>query len=426
MTEDSKEEILQRLKTAFKRAKEIYEANPIPRDLHEGTIIANHWLLMTATYSGLEQTLKFLIAIENSQSIQDYLKDKSNYIHDLSNLYGQLGNETKQLLEDHYIQFQSIHYYIPMKDIGKFLSHVSGNKGIGYQLWRYSLIEHYNQPPVNSVDAMITIWGLAVEICAYRIYQKFKPRLPAQKIQFKLKQSFTKAYMNVAIFDQNNGKPYPNLEKEIKLLYQRFDCPLNLFTKILWNYDRFETHGLDNVSEKLSEVINEWAGLVLENPKHYIDSTLKVFLGRSTGRTIIGESIRWNSHSGKFENVPWSLDCRSMESKPKNAVKVRNNTENEIKRLRIILYKNGFLIKENLFSYCSDVPGKNLYYCIMEVLEKGSQEPVFSLWQLKKYSERIFYFMEEKDIETPIPEIERWINDKKRKQDMERELGLYP
>ncbi len=413
MTEDSKEEILQRLKTAYKVTKELYEANPIPRDLHEGTNIANHWPLLTATYSGLEQTLKFLIAIENSQSIQDYLKDKSNYIHDLSSLYGQLRNENKQILNDYYIQFQSLHCYIPMEDIYSFLKNVSGNKGNGYQLWRYSLLEHYNQPPVNSVDAMIAIWGMAVEICAYRIYQEFKPRLLAQKIQFKLNQSFTRTYRKVSISDQNQGKPYPNLEKKINQLYQRFDCPLNLFTKILWNYDRYETHGLENVPEKLSEVINEWARLVLENRKHCTDSTLKVFLDRSTAKTIIGESIRWNSQTGKFDTVPWSLDCRSRESEPKNAIKVRNNPESEIKRLRIIFYKNDFLIKENLFSYRADGPGKNLYYCIMEVSEKGSQEPVFSLWQQKIYSDKIFHFKEEKDIVTPIPEIEKWISDKK-------------
>ena len=426
MIVDNKREILQRLKTAFKKTKKLFEDNPIPRDLHPGTNIANYWPIITATYSGLEQTLKFLIAIENSQSIQEFLTNDANFTHNLSYLFGQLGNQTKNMLEDDYIQFQSLHCYIPKENIGSFIEHVSGSDGKGYQLWRYSLIQYYNQPPVNSVEAMIAIWGTCIEICEYRIYQNFEPRFPAQKFQFKLKQSFNVAYKSVSISDQNQGKPFPNIVLERNLLYQRFGCPLNLFVKVLWNYDRFETHGLDDVSEKLSEVINEFAKSVLENREKYKDSSFKLFLDRLTGRTIIGESIWWNSQSGKFENVPWSLDYRSVESEPKNAIKVRIYTVNEIKSLRKIFYKNDFIIKENLSFHNEDISEKDHYCCIMEVSEKGSKEPVFSLWQQKIYSDRIFYFVEENAIETLNHGIEKWIRDKKRKQILEKDLGQKP
>ena len=426
MAGDDKEEILQRLETAFKKTKELLEDNPIPRDLHPGTNIANYWPIITATYSGLEQTLKFLIAIENSQSIQEFLDNKTKRTHNLSKLFGQLGDQTKKMLEDDYIQFQSIHCYIPMEDIDSFLENVSGSDGRGYQLWRYSLIEYYNQPPVNSVEAMIAVWGTCIEICEYRIYQNFEPRLPAQKIQFILNRSFNGAYRKVCIFDQNQGKPFPDIRLEINFLYQRFDCRLNLFAKILWNYDRFETHGLADVSKKLSEVINEFAKSILENREKYKDSSLKLFLDRSIGRTIIGESIKWNSQSGKFENVPWSLDYRSVESEPKNAIKVRIYTENEIKWLRTIFYKNDFIIKENLSFNNEDISEKDHYCCIMQVSEKGIKEPVFSLWQQKIYADRIFYFKEENMIESLNPEIEKWISDKKRKQILEKDLGLKP
>ena len=294
MAGDDKEEILQRLKTAFQKTKKLYEDNPIPRDLHQGTNISNHWPIITATYSGLEQTLKFLIANENCQPIQEFLNNKTNRIHDLSSLFGQLGNQTKKLLEDDYIQFQSLHWYIPIEDIGSFLAHVSGNDGKGYQLWRYSLIQYYNQPPVNSVEAMIAIWGTSIKICEHRINQNYELRLLAQEIQFILENHFPHPYSNISDFHQ----------KDINLLYQRFGSPLNLFAKILRNFDRLETHGLTGVSEELSEAIDEWVKFVLEDHELNKDISLKLFLDRSTGKTNTGDSFGWDSKLGKFENVP--------------------------------------------------------------------------------------------------------------------------
>ena len=62
MTREEKIEKLQRLFTAHKKTKETLEREPVTSEWHPGTDIARKWTVITAAYSGLEQTFKFLIA----------------------------------------------------------------------------------------------------------------------------------------------------------------------------------------------------------------------------------------------------------------------------------------------------------------------------------------------------------------------------
>ena len=86
MTKKEKSEILQRLIVAQKKTNEMFGREPISRDLHPGSDIAQRWTLITAAYSGLEQTLKFLIAVEKSQIINELLNYQSQGNEDGKNL----------------------------------------------------------------------------------------------------------------------------------------------------------------------------------------------------------------------------------------------------------------------------------------------------------------------------------------------------
>ena len=101
-----KREILQRLKTAQKRSLEAFEeANIIP-DLHPGTNLANIWIFMAAGYSGLEQSLKFLIATEKETTIEKLLKDKAYRTHDLRILFSNISSGAQQILSEYYSRYQ--------------------------------------------------------------------------------------------------------------------------------------------------------------------------------------------------------------------------------------------------------------------------------------------------------------------------------
>ena len=71
MSEDERFEKVQRLRTAYERAREVLERQQIVHELHPGTDIANNFVVLTVAYMGLEQTLKYLIAYETGNSIEE-------------------------------------------------------------------------------------------------------------------------------------------------------------------------------------------------------------------------------------------------------------------------------------------------------------------------------------------------------------------
>ena len=73
MTRESRMEKVQRLSTAHTKTKEMLEGEPLTRELHPGTDIARNWTVITAAYSGLEQTLKYLIAEERDLTIAELI-----------------------------------------------------------------------------------------------------------------------------------------------------------------------------------------------------------------------------------------------------------------------------------------------------------------------------------------------------------------
>ena len=73
MSRDEKIEKVQRLLTAHRKTKEVLENEPVTWEVHPGSEIARNWTVITAAYSGLEQTMKYLIAEENAQSIAELM-----------------------------------------------------------------------------------------------------------------------------------------------------------------------------------------------------------------------------------------------------------------------------------------------------------------------------------------------------------------
>lgn len=152
MTEDERNEKVQRLEVAYKKTNELLESQQMSRDLHPGSDIASKWTIITAAYSGLEQVIKYLIADENSCTIRELLemqeqgsnRTKRRYLyrtHNLASLFCRLRDETKLIIRDYFSQYQSLHSYITINTVDEFLLEVSGVRGRGYELWRYTLIK---------------------------------------------------------------------------------------------------------------------------------------------------------------------------------------------------------------------------------------------------------------------------------------------
>ena len=73
MSREAKMERVQRLLTAYKKTSRILQSEPVTHELHPDTDIARNWTAITAAYSGLEQTLKFLIAEKAGLTIPELI-----------------------------------------------------------------------------------------------------------------------------------------------------------------------------------------------------------------------------------------------------------------------------------------------------------------------------------------------------------------
>ena len=74
MSREEKLEKVQRLLTAHRKTKEALESEQVTWELHAESDIARKWPVITAAYSGLEQTLKYLIADEKEKSIAELIR----------------------------------------------------------------------------------------------------------------------------------------------------------------------------------------------------------------------------------------------------------------------------------------------------------------------------------------------------------------
>ena len=126
MSGDQRLEKVQRLLTAHRKTKEVVENEPVSWELHAGSDIARKWPVITAAYSGLEQTLKYLIAEEKGKGIAELIRrengKRSLYeTHNVAWLFSELENPTQEVVRDFYGRYQSLHSYITVETVDEFL-----------------------------------------------------------------------------------------------------------------------------------------------------------------------------------------------------------------------------------------------------------------------------------------------------------------
>ena len=179
MSNDAKFEKVQRLLTAHGRTKKTLEKEPVVWELHPGTDIAQNWPVITAAYSGLEQTIKYLTAeekgltvqelfdfavAENGQANEDGRRHYPYRTHNLGRLFSRLEERTKKTVREVFKRYKSLFPQIRIGSVDQFLHRVSGGNGDGdgSVRWRYALIEEKTLPR-NTPAALVAIWGVCVQ-----------------------------------------------------------------------------------------------------------------------------------------------------------------------------------------------------------------------------------------------------------------------
>lgn len=171
------------LQTPLKRLKDMWAATERGPDWMGRVEQARMWPLVTPLYSGIEQGLKVLAAKELGTPVRT-ATGKGGRLracrHDLGCVWKEVGTAEKDLIEEHWRQFVSLHDYIPLTSAQAFVEHLSGPEGTGYEEWRYCLIES-SRVRETSIEAMMQVWESIIAACATTrnlsaIPQEFCPR----------------------------------------------------------------------------------------------------------------------------------------------------------------------------------------------------------------------------------------------------------
>ena len=416
MSREEKLEKVQRLLTAHRKTKEALESEPVTWELHAGSDIARQWPVITAAYSGLEQTLKYLIADEKETGIAELIRHvngkRSPYeTHNVAWLFSELENPTQEVVQDFYGRYQSLHSYITVETVDEFLRMVSEPRGRGYERWRYSLIEDKDKEiPKNSPEGLVATWGVCVEIARERAWGKPEVQMPDAELATTLGMEFQKVMLDVSVERQSAGEPFQDIEREGRdWAWRRKGHPLNAFADVLWHFSRYEEHGQTEISQWLSDALTRWAKAVLTNPAIAGRTMMRTFMERVRGDTRDGQSVRWDRAVNRFEAIPWSLEARHQDTLPQSAVEFGDPTGMRLRALWAAAKRSRYRVLENRAFEAP--PNEEPWFCTLEVRDKdgGDERSVVSLWQKEFNTTRKFYMVEHEPREQMDGYMREWI-----------------
>ncbi|MDE0386796.1 MAG: hypothetical protein OXI22_23140 [Defluviicoccus sp.] len=418
--------------TAYRKTKETLESEAVTWELHPGTDIARNWTVVTAAYSGLEQTLKYLIAEEKGLTIPELIDiavpgdvdanqdDHRAYpyrTHNSGRLFSKLAKPTQDIVRDFYRRYRSLHSYVAIGSAGDFLNRVSGSQGTGYERWRYTLIE--DKPlPKNSPEALVAIWGVCVRIAEERLWKNRRVRMPDKELTQTLCRCLEALLANVSVSRQNAGEPFQDISGETRDWLWRRGHPLNAFAEVLWHFARYGSHGEEDVSEWLSEGLTRWVNEVVAIPSASARTSLRAFLTRAQGHTPDGQSIRWNPSRDRFEAVRWSLEQRFSDTLPAQATVIGDPAGHQtpLATLWVAARDSGYRVLEN--RAFKGPAGQDIWFRTLEVRAEGAgtARPILSIWQQRNIDDDLFCMVSARALEEVNQPLRNWM-------DLAQELG---
>lgn len=228
--DDTRVEITLRLQTAYAETLESYTRKPAWIELLRDVALAQQWLTIGAAYSGIEQTLKYLIALQKDFTVDELLVERgilenpreeperrTRYrIHQLATLFRRLDRHTREAVEHDYAVWQSLYDYLTIPRCVEFLEHIQGDNNEGHLDWRYCLIQEHPPPP-NSADAMLAIWASLIRRCEDRveIARHAGTRTADEEVRFSLGECLERACIDYEQRAAENGDPIPPLREEL-------------------------------------------------------------------------------------------------------------------------------------------------------------------------------------------------------------------
>ncbi len=352
-------EIVQRLKIAYERTREAYEATFKGHDLHAGTEIAGAWPFITAAYSGIEQTFKFHIAEARGQTVEELVRTRGPKgakgdarppykHHNLGRLFACLEEPTRVVLAEQYRRFRTLHPYIEPSTAGEFLNVVSAKGGSGYERWRYSLTAPERQIPRNSAEALLWIWDVAVQLC-----ERESDGGELVGVYEQLRDGFGRslaATMEALNSDRiGQGQPYHDWRREATDWMEARGGLLNAFAELTHRAHRglLPDAEADGLSDFFAESLRGWMRASEEGVAQ-ARSDQRTFMARAAGHRGSAQGVRWNEETNGFEDLPWQLPQIMADKPPPGAFRFKDRFRGgrRLQEMRWVV-RRGFQVREN-------------------------------------------------------------------------------
>ena len=348
--DDARSAITLRLRTAYAETCECYARKPAWIEIVGDVALAQLWYSIGTTYSGIEQTLKYLIALHKHLTIDELLVEngivenpgeeperRTRYrIHKLGTLFSRLDRQTKEAVEHDYAVWQSLYDYLPFRTCAEFLDHVQGDDDMGHLDWRYCLIQGHLPPP-NSADAMLAIWASLIRRCEEREERPHRPgtRTADEQVRFGLSEYLERACIDYEQRAAENGDPIPPLREEFARWAPSDACMVNNIAAVLGYQEKYLEVPEREGSEPMRKTLATCLSQIRREAREGMRGALPTFARRALGYFPTGESVRWNPETMRFENVAWPLQSESRNDAPPGATRVAPE-ENADGRLRDI------------------------------------------------------------------------------------------
>ena len=173
-----------RLIQACRRVTDYYHANPIARDFIPEFEATAAWMVVTCSYSGIEQSIKCILQMRGSYIDEERRKGGHRH-HFIGELFEYLSSQEKEVIRTYYSVYRLLHDYIPPQTADCFLSAIDD----GYPKWRYFLLED-SKPPTTHCGAMVEVWTALSDILCARVFTNHGLQTVDWRIAHQLRELF--------------------------------------------------------------------------------------------------------------------------------------------------------------------------------------------------------------------------------------------
>ena len=380
------------LETPLKRLKEMFAASEHGRDLIGLVERARMWPLVTPLYSGLEQGMKVLAAHAAGMTVIEAtargmpLRQAG---HDLAAIWNMVSTEAKELIEEHYAQFISLHDYISYRTAQELLIHLAGPNGKGYEEWRYCLIE---ATPIRdtSIEAMMQIWE-SIVAAIHKADGRSHRHGPISDLAIELHSVWESSFIesSIAYQDDSDTREIYDL-REHKNEWDNWTREtggiVNSAAALLWQRGRGEaTEKNSHLSETARNTILSCQTRITRTVSGTSNFNMKYWAARARTNGII---LREEGGKLRFSDPDTRLPERWCKEPPKDAVvlKLGDYAYRRVYRIRDLLYRNKFEVRENNVPF-NPISTEEVEYLltVRGVKEADGEEPIeVEIWTTPK------------------------------------------